>query len=359
LNSVSSPAIAKNAITVGASENPKNSGIDVSFTGLSMKAATLLGKDYIAEFSSRGPTADGRIKPDVVAPGMFISSAGAHPDNPGSCSVTSMMGTSMATPILSGVAALIRQYLREGFYPTGERNASNAITDPSSALIKAIILNGAQYMAGVDNGITHKVSKVYPYDNTQNFGRVSLVHSLYIKNMSEVQSFLLDRETISEGQTKTFTLKIDSSGGCINPKFSVTLVWLDLPGLPGCKKCLINDLDLSLQVGGKGITYFPNGLNTKDSKNNAERIIISQVQHGDSMKVFVKAADVDSFQNFSLVATGCFAGSGNQIMYTKNNVYDENDKSGDNRKWYFLLMTLLPVGSFILYKFLTKGKPKP
>ena len=82
------------------------------------------------------------IKPDVTAPGFFISSANSNAD--GDCPITEMAGTSMATPITAGNVALIRQYLREGFYPTGERgkdlggNNFDGGMIPSGALMKAM-----------------------------------------------------------------------------------------------------------------------------------------------------------------------------------------------------------------------------
>jgi hypothetical protein len=90
----------------------------------------------IASFSSIGPTYDGRIKPDLIAPGDFIQSAFAgspkktieYWDNPSgnltweelsSCAVHQMSGTSMATPITAGTALLIRQYfMDEAFWAT-------------------------------------------------------------------------------------------------------------------------------------------------------------------------------------------------------------------------------------------------
>ena len=83
---VGSPAAAADAVTVGAMA-------DFDAAGFSL-----------ASFSSRGPTADGRVKPDVVAPGVDVVSARANSGN----GYVSYSGTSMATPFVAGVALLMR-----------------------------------------------------------------------------------------------------------------------------------------------------------------------------------------------------------------------------------------------------------
>lgn len=81
----------------------------------------------IAYFSSFGPTIDGRVKPDIVAPGVLTSAGSDKAFSnkvDGSCRQSKQQGTSMATPVVAGNAALIRQYFMDGFYPTGELSCS-------------------------------------------------------------------------------------------------------------------------------------------------------------------------------------------------------------------------------------------
>ncbi|MDF2520145.1 MAG: aprX2 [Clostridia bacterium] len=82
---IGAPGAAEKAITVGAMA-------DVGEKGYSL-----------AYFSSRGPTADGRIKPDIAAPGYNIMAAAANKTN----TYVSMSGTSMATPFTAGTVALM------------------------------------------------------------------------------------------------------------------------------------------------------------------------------------------------------------------------------------------------------------
>ncbi|TVQ27638.1 MAG: hypothetical protein EA370_17725, partial [Wenzhouxiangella sp.] len=118
-------------------------------------------------FSSRGPTQDRRSKPDLTAQGASIVSASRS-----ACGTVGNSGTSMATPTAAGLAALVREYLARGFYPLGSEEAAFAIADPSAALIKAIMINGAQEITGT--GTTGGAPS-----QSQGWGRVHLDNALY------------------------------------------------------------------------------------------------------------------------------------------------------------------------------------
>lgn len=99
---INSPGIEPSIITVGALDD---------------KNTTTLNDDSVAYFSSRGPTADGLTKPDVIAPGaniISLRSPGSRIDRAEKKarignSYTNLSGTSMATPVCAGVVALILQ----------------------------------------------------------------------------------------------------------------------------------------------------------------------------------------------------------------------------------------------------------
>jgi serine protease AprX len=94
-HTVGSPAASEQVITVGA-------------TVADVRAPS----DRVAPFSSRGPTADGRLKPDVVFPGTDVTAARAAGTSLGtirSAHYTSLSGTSQATPMAAGTVALLLQ----------------------------------------------------------------------------------------------------------------------------------------------------------------------------------------------------------------------------------------------------------
>ena len=110
---VTVPGTASGVITVGAYVS-KNSWVNQSGKEVTAKAYVV---GEIASFSSRGPTRDGRTKPDVSAPGLFIAAARSsdvpRSENDPDQYHRVLAGTSMATPHIAGVAALMLQYRPE------------------------------------------------------------------------------------------------------------------------------------------------------------------------------------------------------------------------------------------------------
>ena len=260
-----------------------------------------------------------------------------------------MMGTSMATPVTAGTAALVRQYLEEGWYARGIKGSGAAIS-PSGALVKAILINGAlNDVKGVDNSAksfgTHTTATT-PYDDAQGFGRLSLTNSVYIRGKTDVQIQFWDSETVTYNGLRRYPIKIDTSNGCTNTRLSVTLAWTDPPGTTNCLRCLVNDLDLYLTKEGSTTTFYPNGRDTRDSVNNVERVIIEDVSHNDEFSINVDPYNLDTFeQKFALVATGCFGGVSNTIDTSKN-VY-VTDQSEDVRTRNIIIIAC-SVGGFLL-----------
>ena len=104
------PGTARDVVTVGAYIT-KTAWTGIHGDNYTQKDLTV---GMIASFSSMGPTRDGRVKPDVVAPGMFIASARASTIPQSSSDPDAfhrvLAGTSMATPHVAGVVALMLQY---------------------------------------------------------------------------------------------------------------------------------------------------------------------------------------------------------------------------------------------------------
>jgi serine protease AprX len=188
-------AAAKNCLTVGASQSR-------------LSNEDLGNPEVVAAFSSRGPTKEGRCKSDVVAPGTWIISANSgkvlKPKNPhNDPNLCYMSGTSMATPLVSGCAAVLREVLI----------SSQDISEVSAALIKALLINGAEIL-------TSTAPKFVPsYDS--GFGRVNFTNSLSVANRLE-RTFL--RESDTERWLPCNILVKP------NTNLRATLVWSDPPG---------------------------------------------------------------------------------------------------------------------------------
>ncbi|KYH34434.1 serine protease AprX [Clostridium tepidiprofundi DSM 19306] len=281
-NSISSPGTSKNCITVGASENYRPNMPQTRWGNVGDNV------DEIAAFSSRGNCEDGRIKPDIVAPGTWILStkSSVAPETnywQGYNDYYAYMGgTSMATPLTAGAVAVARQYMQQEWNHT-----------PSAAMMKAAIING-----GTDLGFG------YP-SRDQGWGRISLVDSLKSKEYK-----YSDQEySLNTGDTQTFSYSIEDS----NTPLKITLVWSDYPGSVTASKALVNDLDIKV-ISPSGTIYYGNDFtspydSTHDRLNNVENVYINNPETG-NYTVEVRGYNVPQGpQTFALFSSANFGTS--------------------------------------------------
>ena len=314
-SSIQDPASCKNPLAVGAS---LSDGTDSLWKEN--------GIEYLADYSSRGPTQDNRMKPDIVAPGHFVLATLAVPGTVGECDgdsepdvdnnnsggagVKYTTGTSMASPVLAGAAAILRQYFEEAYCDPSTCCGSKgcaASFNPSGSLIKAVLMNGAQPLTGgvqyVPNGDILYDQPLQPYDSNQGMGRVNLINSVPLAGQNNMQMKVVNNKFIVNGYKDIITLLIDKAD--CERDLSVTLAWYDPPATSGCKSCVVNDLDLFIRTSS-GIVY-PNGGSSKDSKNTVERIQISS-SDGEEVRIVVEAKNFATYgEKYSLAITGCFS----------------------------------------------------
>jgi serine protease AprX len=284
--SIGSEAAAKNCITVGATESlrpsieltygalrPRSFPSDPIFSDLSAD-----NPDGMAAFSSRGPTKEKRLKPDVCAPGTSIlSTRSGAVVNPETIFGTSNDpdyffddGTSMATPLVAGCCAVLRESL-----------VKNEVPNPSAALIKALLINGARPIPG-----QYHPSETGPSPNpADGWGRVNLAASVIIPGASPDADFG-DGGPLRQGEKLDGTIRIAGAGRTL--KF--TLVWSDPPGAQ-----LQNDLDLILTASDQQERHGNMGTGLGfDRQNNVEQIVWQNVPPGD-LKFTVLAFHITRF----------------------------------------------------------------
>src|SRR5262249_10191685 len=301
----------------GASENVRsmstaNGGNDpTGNTSCGIDDSGANSANDIAFFSSRGPCADGRRKPELVAPGTHITGGVAQnspPPDPstigsaiacfkgtGVCALsggrtvnspnnffplnqqfyTTSSGTSHSTPAATGVCALLRQFF-----------INSGLNVPSPAMTKAFLMNSTRYLNG--SGANDSL-----WSNNQGMGEVNL--GMALDGTARIVRDEIAADTFTgTGQSRTFT----GTGADPSKPLRVAIAWPDAPATtPG--NAFNNDLDLTVTVGGNtfkgnvfsGANSVTGGL--ADNKNNAESVFLPAGASG-GFSVTVTAANINS-----------------------------------------------------------------
>lgn len=315
---VGTPGSAKNVITVGASENLRPVDIPSQCPNDSAASASD-DPQSVAPFSSRGPAAGTRIKPEVIAPGTRITGsrsiypgfAGGGvciPNFPaGQTMFSASSGTSHSTPAVSGVASLAYWWIQNGGGPfaAGSLDQIGGARAPSPALMKAWLIAHPRYLTGVDAGDDLP-------SNRQGYGMPDMTDMF-----DATPKILIDQ---SERLDATGDLR-EYGWGSEDPDAPVRIVlaWTDAPGLPGASP-QVNDLDLEVVAGGASYrgNHFQGEWSAADGaaddRNNYEAVFLPPGSTGD-IAITVRGSAIAgdgvpgvgdaTDQDFALVCTNC------------------------------------------------------
>ncbi len=243
----------------------------------------------LAEFSSWGPSDDGRIKPDLVADGVGVLSSISTANN----AYAIYSGTSMSSPAAAGSSFLLQEYYSK-LHGTFMR----------SATLKGILIHTADE-AGIADGPDYQFG----------YGLIDMPKAAAVITSNNTDQ-LIQENVLANGATYSFPVIASGKGPLM-----VTICWTDPAGrvdeiniLNNPARKLINDLDL--RVTGNGNTYTPWILDRlhpgnpathgNDSLNNVEKILIPNAVPGKLYNLVVthKGSLENGSQAYSLIVSG-------------------------------------------------------
>ena len=287
--SLDAPASAKNVLSVGASENGRpagSGGYSSRYYGNTWYAdyrAAPISTDLIsaspngnpqgmAAYSSRGPAADGRTKPDIVAPGTDIISVRSRASSDQGWGILSantnycfMGGTSMATPLAAGAATVVRQHCVDHL----------GWDSPSAAVLKAALAGGARSLTPgqYGDGVHREIPAAPRPNNVEGWGQIDVTGTLF--PTGNLQSVLLESPSaLGTGSSNSFPFYVQASA-----PLTAAMAYSDYPSALAAAVNLVNDLDLLL-IDPAGGLHYPNGRESPDALNNVETIDIANAATG-------------------------------------------------------------------------------
>ncbi|MFN3315658.1 MAG: S8 family serine peptidase, partial [Raineya sp.] len=217
-----------------------------------MAVANLSKTDAISSSSSRGPAADGRLKPEIAAVGTSVLSTGENN------TYNTKSGTSMACPAISGTLAALYHAHR----------ALNSNQMPTSDLMKAILMNTADDLGNAGP------------DFTFGYGRVNARRAILV--LEQNQYFKND---VSQSQTRTHTISVPAG----TKQLKVMLYWNDYEGAASASVPLVNNLNLTVTTPSSTVfqpwILDPNNTSAVavrgvDNINNSEQVTIDDPTAG-------------------------------------------------------------------------------
>ncbi len=284
---IGGPATAKNVITVGSTRN-------VWFG---------LDPTTVSDFSSRGPTADGRIKPDVCAPGEYVMNDftgmyyyGWYLPEPIQRYHIWLAGTSMATPQVAGIAAIVRQAFKLLYG-----------VDLQPPTVKAILVASSDWMGRDPTADSdgNGVPDIYDYG----FGKVDMIYFLnYLASINSGLAVCDECLELSTNWTANFEITVEDS----SMPLRVAIAWNDPPQWVPSEKALVNDFDL-IVIAPDGTEYHGNDFTAPyndytDHVNNVELVHINNPTPG-TYKIKVFAYNMVGDPPFSLSVAGSISGT--------------------------------------------------